>query len=401
MNPIALPATWLIVLIMGLSQLNEAFYATILPNIAKTFLTLETVAEHTLTIYLFGFAVGILFWGRISDQWGRKPCVIAGLVVFIIGSMGCYFSSSIKMLMVSRFIQAIGSSISSVLGQAICRDVFHGPRLGEIYSITGGSLALFLAFGPICAGFIAQTFGWLNIFFFLAAFAAILIPIVIFRLPETYPSASRKYISTWSIAKALAQDTRVIAFGLIVAGCNGILFSYFAEGAFYLIGGLDLTPNQYALSFVAIASAIMAGGLVSKKLHALYSSKEIMDYGLLIIVLATTFFSFFAIVYHNAYQLSKEIMIIATIASQMLCSFGICIATSNALALALVDYQHAIGAASSFFGFFYCCTIGIFTFLMGLLHNGTLLPMPIYFMFLSFLMLIVNSIFLNPQRLEH
>ena len=127
------------------------------------------------------------------------------------------------MWIVSRFIQGIGSSISSVLGQAICRDVFHGSRLGEIYSIIAVALALFLSFGPMCAGFIAQTFGLLNIFFFLAAFAAILIPIVIFRLPQTYPSAWRKYISTCSIAKALAQDTRAIAFGLIVAGCSGIV----------------------------------------------------------------------------------------------------------------------------------------------------------------------------------
>ncbi|MDZ5762771.1 MFS transporter domain protein [Candidatus Cyrtobacter comes] len=86
-------------------------------------------------------------------------------------------------------------------------------------------------------------------------------------------------------------------------------------------------------------------------------------------------------------------MIAVTILSQMGCAFGICMATSNALALALVDYKHA--TASSLFGFFYYGLISLFTFFMGFLHDGTLLPMPLYFLGLSCFMMIVNRIFLK------
>ena len=395
MTHILLPAIWLIVLIVGLPQLSETVYTPSLPDIAHALSTIEAMVEYTLTIYLFGFALGTLCWGKISDKLGRKPCVIAGLVVFIIGCIGCYFSTSIEMLMISRLIQAFGGSIGSVLGQAICRDAFHGPALGRVYSATGSELALFPALGPLFGGLIAEIFGWRNIFIFLTIFALIVTILVSVKLPETHPHASRKKVSLWNIAKQLVLDKKVLGFGLIVAGCNGILFSYFAEGSFYLIKGLGLSPIHYGLSFTVIAVATMLGGIVSKRLQNKHSSKEIMGYGLLIIAFAATIFSCVATINHNLFALSSHVMIAITILSQMGCAFGICMATSNALALALVDYKHAIGTASSLFGFFYYFLISLFTFFMGFLHDGTLLPMPLYFLALSCFMMVVNRICLK------
>lgn len=157
-----LPAIWLIVLIVGLPQLSETVYSPSLPEIAEALKTSDAMVEYTLTIYLFGFAIGTLLWGRLSDRFGRKPCILMGLFVFLIGCLGCYFSSSIDALLISRFIQALGGSIGSVLGQALCRDSFQGPDLGKVYSIVGSALALFPAVGPIIGGVIAENSSWQN-----------------------------------------------------------------------------------------------------------------------------------------------------------------------------------------------------------------------------------------------
>jgi Bcr/CflA subfamily drug resistance transporter len=395
MSPIVLPAIWLIVLIAGLSHLSETVYSPSLPDIAHALRASESMVEYTLTIYLFGFALGSLFWGKISDKWGRKPCIIAGLFIFIVGCMGCYFSHSIEMLMVSRLVQSFGGSIGSVLCQAVCRDAFHGPALGKVYSTTGSALALFPALGPLCGGLIAELFGWRNIFIFLILFSLIVTFFVSLKLPETHPRASRKHVSIWTVILQLLRDKKVIGFGLIVSGCNGILFSYFAEGSFYLIKSLGLSPTHYGMSFTVIALSTMLGGALSKRLHNTYSSKEIMSYGLTIILFSTTLFSCIALINHTLWTLPPQIMMAFTILSQSLSAFGMCMTSVNALALALVEYKHAIGTASSLFGFFYYCFTSLFTFFMGFLHDGTLLPMPLYFLSLSCFMMSVNRICLK------
>ena len=390
-----LPALWLIVLIVGLPQLSETVYTPSLPDIAHALHAEESMVEYTLTIYLFGFAIGTLFWGKLSDHFGRKPCVLAGLFIFILGCIGCYFSSTIEMLMISRFIQAFGGSIGSVLGQAICRDSFHGPSLGKAYASIGSGLAIFPAIGPVIGGVIAQHFGWASIFLSLVLFAIILTLLVAKLLPETHQVANRQSVSILEISSSLLKNKKVMGFGLIVSACNGISFSYFAEGSFYLIKILGLTPSEYGLSFIAIAAATMMGGILSKKLHNHHTAKTIMGYGLVIILASASIFSLFTVIHTNILPLSTNLMIGITILSQMSIMFGICMATSNALALALVDYKWCIGTASSLFGFFYYSLISLFTLGMGALHNDTLLPMPLYFLGISLFMLIVQKFMIS------
>ena len=77
-----LPGLWLIVLLVGLPQLSETVYTPSLPEIAYAMKASESMVEYTLTIYLFGFAIGTLFFGKISDRFGRKPCLLAGVINF-------------------------------------------------------------------------------------------------------------------------------------------------------------------------------------------------------------------------------------------------------------------------------------------------------------------------------
>ena len=392
MTQVILPAIWLIVFIVGLPQLSETVYTPSLPDIANTLQVAEAMVEYTLTIYLFGFAIGTLFWGKLSDKIGRKPCILAGLFIFILGCIGCYYSETIEVLMLSRFIQAFGGSIGSVIGQAICRDAFQGPALGRVYSTMGSALAFFPAIGPVVGGFVAEQYGWDSIFLVLTAVAIILSFIVAVGLPETHPTQNRKSISIKIVALRLFKDKKVLGFGLIVAACNGICFSYFAEGSFYLIKLLGLSQSEYGLSFVAIAASTMLGGIISKKMHKHHTSKTIMGYGLIIIAIASFLFSMLVLLHTSILPLSNSAMIYITIVAQMSIMCGVCIATSNALALALVDYKWCIGTASSLFGFFYYALISLFTLGQGLLHNGTLLPMPLYFFAISVFMLLVRKL---------
>ena len=382
------PPIWLMVLVAGLPQMSETVYTPSLPEIARALQTAASMVEYTLTIYLFGMALGILFWGKLSDSIGRKPCIIAGLLIFIVGCVSCYFSTTISMLMISRFIQAFGGSIGSVLGQALCRDAFCGPDLSKVYSSMGSSLAVFPALGPIIGGSIADNFGWVNIFIFLILFGLFVLGAVVLWLPETHDVARRKKTSAISVAKKMMLDKKVIGLGLLVAASNGIIFSYFAEASFFFIDLLGLSASHYGMSFLCIASAIMLGGIVSRKLHAYFDSMLIMKFGLNIMICSTILFTVMILMSAHC-NFSNFTLICLTIRLHMATVFGVCIVTSNALAAALVDYKNCVGTASSLFGCFYMTGISLCTFGMALLHNGTLLVMPCYFLMIAIFMQII------------
>ena len=392
MTKIVQPAVWLIALLSGLSLFPETIYSPSLPSIALALKTSESMVEYTLTIYLFAFGIGVLFWGRLSDYFGRKPCIMAGLVVFVLGCFGCYSSQSIDFLLFSRFIQAFGGSVGSVLGQAIARDAFHGPALGKIYAVVGSALAVFPAIGPIIGGSIAANFGWANIFLFLIAFGIVIGLITLIFLTETHHKENRQPISIKQVIGALARDRKVLGFGLIVGIFNGIPFSYFAEAPFLMIQLLGLSPRQYGSSFLLIAASAMCGSLLSRKLHDRQASQTIMNYGINILLVGSLSVSLLVLL-SSVIIFPNFLLISVLLGAQMVMAFGGSMVSGNALALALVDYKWCIGTASSLFGFFYYGVISLMTLGMGFLHNGTLFPMPLYFFGISLLMMFVSRKF--------
>jgi DHA1 family bicyclomycin/chloramphenicol resistance-like MFS transporter len=388
MTHLIFPPLWLMVLIAGLPQLSETVYTPSLPEIAMTLQASETWVEYTLTVYLYAFAWGILFWGKISDQYGRKPCVIGGQIIFLIGCVGCYYSKSIEMLMLSRFIQGFGGSIGSVLSHAMCRDVFKGPEIGKVYSVLSTALAVFPAIGPVIGGFIAQYYHWSNIFIFLIGFALITQLSSIFFLTETHPIQNRKSVKIKPLLLRMIKDKKLIILAMLHAGCNGIYFSYFAEGSFYLIEQLGLTPSQYGESFLLLSLATMVGGIMSKRMNETHQSHQIIGRGLHIVLWGNLFFALFIM---SSYFIGMPKLVLAsiTVLSQMVVLMGSCMISSNVLAIALMDYRESTGTASSLFGFFYYSITSWWTMGMGFFHNGTLIPMPLYFLGITIVLLIL------------
>ena len=390
MNRTLLPAIWIIALIVGLPQFSETAYTTSLPEIAKNFYTTGEMAKNTLTIYLIGFSIGMILWGKISDQFGRKPCIISGLIIFIAGCIGCYLTDTIEMFMVYRFIQGFGGGASFIIAQSICRDAFEGAELSRVYSTIGTAIALFPALGSVSGGIIANISEWRDIFLFLIIFAVILISLIIIKIPETYVKNNESNISMANLTIRLVLDKKVVGFTFIAAGCIGMIFSYLAEGPFYLINGLGLSPSIYGITFFTIALSTIMGSIISRKLSLTISPKKIMTYGLFIIIISSIIFSSIISIHLKIYKLSINIIILTTIISRMIISFGICMVMGNTLALALAKYRYATGAASSLFGFFYYFIASLLMFGMTVLHNGTLLSMPLYFLAISLLMIIIN-----------
>jgi DHA1 family bicyclomycin/chloramphenicol resistance-like MFS transporter len=385
-----LPPLWLLMLILGLPNLSDTFTAS-MPKIVTALKLPVTSIEYAYTTYILGLAIGMLFWGEFSDRLSHKLCILAGLVVFIAGCTVCYYADDIALIVIGRFVQAFGTSACYVLGHAICRRSFHGRNLGKAYASIESALAILPVLGSFLSSLV-EAFSWRALFSFLSLLACALSLTIAIRLPDTHTStALEKKDSILGVARRMFKDKKVIGYGLIMAGCFGIYYSYYVEGITYLVNLLGLSANEFDSSFILISAAYMIGGIISNRLHDIQSSGAIMWRGIIILVVGSFVFSCLTVLHVAFIFLPNWMLALMAVLSQACIMFGSGMIVSNALALALADYHWCIGASSSIFGSFYYTIVALITFGMRLLHNGTLLPMPLYFFGIGVLMLIVRQ----------
>ena len=367
------PSLWLIILIVALPQLSETIYTPSLPDIAHALSVSDNMVEYTLTIYLFGFAVGVLFWGNLSDRIGRRPALLMGLGIYLLGCVGCWYSTDITMLMLSRFVQAFGGSTGSVLGQAIARDAFPGgPERSKAFATVAISLACAPALGPIIGGFTDQYFGWSAVFLVLIVLGIYVAAQVFVTLPETNLNLrSTKGPNLINSFTKVLTDKHVLSMGFFVGACNGIIFSLYSEGPFYMIAMLGLTPSQYGCMYLFIAAATIGGGMFSRYLNVRHHPGEKIILKGIVITLTGTI-TLTALAYAGFIQRDYGMFSVGlTLALLAVTLFGITAIIPNSLSHALENYKDMAGTAASLFGFYYYILISGMTFIMGFIHNGT------------------------------
>ncbi|WP_245279255.1 MFS transporter [Xanthobacter sp. 91] len=133
--------------LMGFASISTDLYLPAMPEMGRALGTSAGTIEFTVSGYLIGFALGQLFWGPVSDRYGRRLPVAVGLVLFVIGSAGCALSYDAGTMIFWRMVQAIGASAGVVLSRAMVRDLYEGPRAAQMMS----SLMTVMAIAPLRA----------------------------------------------------------------------------------------------------------------------------------------------------------------------------------------------------------------------------------------------------------
>ena len=152
-----------------MGPLTTDMYLPSLPDIARQLGASTAQVQLTISAYLIGFAVGQILYGPVSDRHGRKPVLLAAVALYCVASLACALSTSIEMLIVSRFVQALGGSGGIVLARAIVRDLYSGARAGRELSLISSVMALAPVLAPIVGGVLQTGFGWRSIFVTLVA----------------------------------------------------------------------------------------------------------------------------------------------------------------------------------------------------------------------------------------
>lgn len=391
---------YIIVLIVAIPQFSETIYVPSLPDLAKDLVISANLAEYTLTIYLFGFATGVLIWGNCSDYYGRKPILLCGFIIYALSSLACYFAANIYMLLAARFMQALGASVGSVLGQAIARDVIKPEDRGRMFSIVGIAMAFAPALGPIIGGFVVKFYHWSAVFLVLIGVAIFMIFILCLRLPETNLKLHTKRSIIPLYKQCFLQminDKRLIGFAFLVGSVNGVLFGYFAEAPFYFIEGLQLSTSSFGIVAFFICGPLALGGMISKKLHRLQMSSD----NIISVAIKLMCFGSLTFFLSNYFGLVEKTNMVAALILTLLwitvIITGLAMIIPNCLSQALENYGNFAGTAASLFGFTYYLIIAGFTALIGYMHDGSLIQLPLYMLIISISMWTVFSLMVSKK----
>ncbi len=371
---------------MGFPQISETIYTPSLPDIANSLQASSNMIQLTLSIYFLGFAFGVFCWGRLSDSIGRRPALLWGILVYGVGSLGCYLSDSAEWLLVSRFIQAFGASTGSVVTQTILRESIEGAKRHAVFAQISAALAFTPAIGPLIGGWIDQSLGFRAVFFTLVVMSVAIFMYTFVSLPETRVSKPSN-INTLSVAKRLVYDSKIWAFGFLIGTTNGIIFSYYAEAPFIFIEFFHMSPGMFGFFGIFVAMSSIFGAMFSKKLLTRFPAEKIILIGTTVTAVGAVLFTGLAF-----YGMSPSVIFLGLM---VVCIFilllGIGMAIPNCLSLALINYSDVLGTAGAIFGLGYYVIVSLITSGMSYLHNDSLVTMPMYFLVLATIMVLVSK----------
>jgi DHA1 family bicyclomycin/chloramphenicol resistance-like MFS transporter len=158
--PNSLPVTALLTALVALGPLSTDLYLPSLPSLAGYFAVGVDDIQLTLSVFLVGLATAQLVYGPLSDRFGRRPVLLVGLAIYVVASVVCMLAPSVPVLVVARFVQAVGACVGPVLGRAVVRDVYGREGAARVLAYMSAAMALAPAIGPILGGFFEEWFGW-------------------------------------------------------------------------------------------------------------------------------------------------------------------------------------------------------------------------------------------------
>lgn len=381
----------LLICLLGYPQISETIYTPSLPDLAASLRTSMSTAEYTLSIYFVGFAFGVLVFGVLADILGRKKSMLLGLLIYTLASLGCSFCGSIESLLLMRFLQAFGAATGSVVTQTILRDLFSGAERRRVFAIASGALAFSPAMGPIIGGMVDQLWGWRANFLVLTLMGLILAIQTWNNLIETLKEpAPHSFQDTWNLGKKMARDPMLYFYGLLIGGCNGVIFGYYAEAPFLFIDILGMSPSKYGLMGLVVASSFILASFLTIRLNRLLPPSGTVTLGSTLALLGSASLTWVckAVPLAHSAGLYAWISLFSSFAAIFV---GIGLMIPNCLSQALLEYQAKSGSAGSLFGFSYYVLIAGITAGMGLLHDGSPHAMGTYFCFLTGSMFLLSG----------
>jgi DHA1 family bicyclomycin/chloramphenicol resistance-like MFS transporter len=367
----SLPFTLLLGILIGLAALGMDAFLPAVPAIAQAFGAEPGAAQHAVTTYLLGLALGQFAWGPLSDRYGRKPVLLAGIVLAVASSLACTQAGSVQAIVLLRFVQGVGLSSGPVVARSVVRDLYAREQAAHLLSRMTVVFGIFPFAGPLIGAQLLGWQGWQAVFWMYAATSVALLIAVSRGLAETAP-VERPSISARRIAAgfaALLRDRRFLAPIAVMLPAQLGIIAFVSASALVLVQAFQLTPTTFSFLFAAVMLGQVGGGYAASRLVSRVGIARMVRLGA---ALACAFGLLLA-----ALALAGATHWGAVVGPMIGYIFGCAFIIPNATAAALSPFPRMAGAASSLLGTLPFALGALVSALLAFAFDGSARPMAI------------------------
>lgn len=246
--------------------------------------------QQTLTFYLVPYTIMTIFHGAISDSIGRIKTIKYGMSLFILGSIGCVFATSIEMLWISRLIQGVGAGAGNVVARAMVRDLYSGATAQKVMATIQIIFGIAPAIAPMVGGLLLGI-SWQAIFIFLIIYSVLITIFSVNFLPETISKHNQlpfNFESVLNRYKDLLIDKNYIFLILAVSFNFSAFFLYVLSSPIFLMQHLNLSSSQFGYLFIPTVTGMILGSFISKKTAGIISPAKMLKIAYLWMLLITS-----------------------------------------------------------------------------------------------------------------
>ena len=345
-------------------------YLPSLPTLSQVFAADIASVQLTLAAFFLGLAVGQIFYGPLADRFGRKGPLYLGTGLYVLASAGCALAPDIYSLIVLRFAQAIGGCAGMVIARAVVRDLFDAQESARTFSLMMLVMGVAPILAPLAGGYLLLWLGWQSIFWVLALFGLLCLISVVLWLPETRPAGVP---ATLGVRSALAgyggllMNRSFLGYTLAGGFAQAGMFAYIAGSPSVFIDTYHVPAQHYGWLFGMNAFGLIAASQLNRKLLTNLGAGRVLarmnaitaGLGVVLLVVAATGAGGFIGILLPLFGYVASLGLIFP----------------NAAALALAPHGEHAGSASALLGTVQFGAAAIASILVGLLHDGTALPM--------------------------
>jgi DHA1 family bicyclomycin/chloramphenicol resistance-like MFS transporter len=331
-----------------------------LPLLVPVFDDSPARVQLVLTLYLAGIAAGQLVYGPVSDRFGRRPVLIAGLALFLLGTLLCAVAWSLTVLIIGRLLQALGACAGIVLARAIIRDVYDREAAARGLALVMMAMSLAPAVSPAFGAYLAEWFDWRAIFILLGGLGAIVFAATVARLPEThFHRVPLDAAGMGRTAILLFRSPAFLGFALCSACASASWFTFIAAAPQLLAHALGEPPSTYGLMILLPMAAYMLGNAAAARFA--------MRFGSLRLVICGRALAFVGAIVMGLWWLAAGLDVWVLFVPIALSSIGDGLSQPSAMAAGLSIYPRFAGTASGLMGFTQMIVASLGTYLVALL----------------------------------